>query len=157
MVKGQRLLAIHVLARLHGVDRGQRVPVIRDGDQYGVDVAAIAQVAEVFVDIDSRAAAVQDVERGLIAMVAIDVAHRGHLHALVGNQVVGQVMPPAEITDANRTDNTRSLEPVPPAWRRRLMAQSWERPARRPRSSLRMCERVGARRSVTARDSWCAS
>ena len=43
----QRLLAVHVLARLAGVDRHQRVPVVGRGDDDGVDVLAVEQLAVV--------------------------------------------------------------------------------------------------------------
>src|SRR5436853_410292 len=45
----QRLLAVDVLTLAHGVDGAEGVPVVRRGDQDGVDVLIVVQFAEVAV------------------------------------------------------------------------------------------------------------
>ena len=56
MVRRQRLLAVHVLARLAGVDRDQRVPVVGRGDDDRVDVLVVEQLAVVGVGLAGPAA-----------------------------------------------------------------------------------------------------
>jgi hypothetical protein len=46
---GQRLLAIDVLAGAGGEDAGDGVPVVRRGDDDGIDVFALEEIAEVGV------------------------------------------------------------------------------------------------------------
>src|SRR5262249_49710644 len=46
-IVGERLLAIDVLAGAGGLDARDRVPVVRRGDDHGVDVLASQHVAEV--------------------------------------------------------------------------------------------------------------
>jgi hypothetical protein len=47
----QRLLAVDVLARLHGVDADLGVPVVGRADDDGVDVLAVEELAVVLVDV----------------------------------------------------------------------------------------------------------
>ena len=51
-VVGQRLLDVDVLARLAGPDGGQGVPMVGRGDDDGVDVLVVEQLADVAVDGD---------------------------------------------------------------------------------------------------------
>ena len=92
--------------------------MVGHGDQHGVDILAIAQVAEVLVDVDRLAGAVQHVERRLVAMVAIHVADGGHLNALVGDQLAGQVMPAAQVARRRSSRRPRGRwGPARRAWR----------------------------------------
>jgi len=66
LVDGQRqgFLAIDILARLHGRDGNQGVPVIGDDDRHGVDVRPCEQFAEVLVGVDAFAPAAGNLRRG---------------------------------------------------------------------------------------------
>ena len=75
----QRLLAIHVLARLARLDRRDGVPMVGRGDEHGVDVLAGEHVAEVVVLVaafGARGGAVVLVDPllGVAAAVGVDVA-----------------------------------------------------------------------------------
>jgi len=48
---GERLLDIHVLARLAGHDQGQAMPVVRRTDDHRVDVPVFDQIAEIRIDL----------------------------------------------------------------------------------------------------------
>jgi len=106
LADGQRqgLLAVNILAGAGGGDGGQSVPMVREGDEHGVDIGAAEQVAEVFVDgatlVDPRLAsaavmpfdevaggfapgdAAVPVARGL----PIDIANGHDLDAFVGEE-----------------------------------------------------------------------
>ncbi len=65
----QRLLAIDVLLRVGRGDHVQRVPVIRRGDDHGVNVLAREQIAEILV---LRAS----LERTLVRLFAVVILHQ---------------------------------------------------------------------------------
>ena len=71
--QGQRLLAVDVLARLHGVDADLGVPVVGRADDHGVDVLAVEELAVVLVDV-GLALADALVVLGLLGVALVDVA-----------------------------------------------------------------------------------
>ena len=74
------------------------------GNQDGVEVGAIAQVAKIFVDANAFALTRQDVFGRLVPMVAIDVANGGDFNPLVAHEDV-EMMSAAEVAGADRTDD----------------------------------------------------
>jgi hypothetical protein len=81
----QRLLAIHVLARLAGFDDRDRVPEVRRGDADRIQVLTRQQFAEIVrlvAALVGRVAAVRrlDAVLGVFAASAIDFADGQHLH-----------------------------------------------------------------------------
>ena len=85
----QRLLAVDVLALAHGVDGDQGVPVVGRGDDDGVDVLAVEQLAEVLVGFDftyrflEAVAGLLDLVHGPVAVAAIHVADGDVLDAVL--------------------------------------------------------------------------
>ena len=82
-VVGRGLLDVHVLARLAGPDRRQRVPVVGRGDDDRVDVLVVEQLAQVGVRLDARIvrAELLDLrhEMGLVAVAQGGEAQAGNL------------------------------------------------------------------------------
>ena len=101
------LLDVDILARLHGPDAGQRMPVVRRGDADGVDVLRLQQLADVLVGLHLHALLFEFasllLEQRLVHIaqrhdarvaqfaVALDVIgaaaakpHDGHAHGIAG-------------------------------------------------------------------------
>jgi hypothetical protein len=85
--QGQRLLAVHVLAVLHGLDGVDRVPVGGAGDEHRVDVRTLADFAEITVDLqalvvlaDLLGIVVVDALGALVQANGLHIADRGDLH-----------------------------------------------------------------------------
>ena len=84
----QRLLHEHVLARLAGLDGGQRVPVVRRGHHHGVEIFALQQLSEVVVRIGFVALRLFHRRHGGIEMLLVEIAdgrrdHVGLSHELI--------------------------------------------------------------------------
>ena len=71
-----RLFDVHVLAAFGGVDRLDRVPVVRRGDHDGVDVFALEDVAVIVIGLHARPGGFQGVGQTLL----VDIAHRGDIN-----------------------------------------------------------------------------
>src|SRR4029077_353197 len=82
--QGEWFLAVHVLARLHRLDRGNGVPVLGRGNAHGVDVRPTDQLTEVDVRCASLvlsfpAIRLLDSLLGMFATGAVDLADRQRL------------------------------------------------------------------------------
>ena len=98
MVRRQRLLAVDVLLGLAGGHEVQGVPVVGRGDDDGVEVLAVEQLAEVGVGIGLAAGLLAGGEQvGLV-----DVADGGDLAIVVRQEGVEQLV--AAIADADEAE-----------------------------------------------------
>ena len=98
------LFAIHVLAGLGGVHRHRGVPVRAGGDQHGVDIVAVEQLAKV-AKHEAALIAVQFVDPLLDGDAAgfLDVADGGELHVLLLQEAAQVVR--AAVADADAADD----------------------------------------------------
>ena len=76
----ERLLDKHVLARLAGLDGGQRVPVVRRGHHHGVEIFALQQLAEIVELFGLVALRLLDGRRGGVEVLLIEIADRRRDH-----------------------------------------------------------------------------
>ena len=84
-VVAARLLDVHVLARLAGPNRQQRVPMVRRGDRDGVEILVVEHLAEVLhalgrvaaALLDRRAAGSEQPAVGIDQIGDLDVLHAG--------------------------------------------------------------------------------
>ena len=90
------LLAVDVLAGLHGQDGTQGVPVVAGGDQHGVDVGPSEQIEHVAIH-GAIVVAILLVGHGLDRLAALgpDVAYGHELHVRLGHHALDQVVPAA--------------------------------------------------------------
>ncbi len=107
LVNGQRLrlLAIHVLAVLHGVEGNQRVPMVRRGDQHGVNIRPPGDLVKIVVG-SAIAVAVASIDRafGLVPVAGHHVANRHDLHLFEAQEtahVAAALAPHADATHDN--------------------------------------------------------
>ena len=123
-----RLLDVHVLARGHGVDGDLRVPMVRRGDQHGVDVVAIQEVP-----IIERAVGAAD-PFCPVQPPLVNIAHRGDLHVIV----VGPLHQLSEMAGAHSAaaDDAKADAIVRAERRRARQAWNHERPAGDSRCDL---------------------
>ncbi|MFO0927219.1 MAG: hypothetical protein U0736_09295 [Gemmataceae bacterium] len=94
----QRLLAVDVLAGLAGVDRLQRVPVVRGDDHHRVEVGPLQQLAVVVVLLGLAA----DLGGGEVEVRLVDVADRRDLAVLVLQKGVEHLV--AAVAQADEAD-----------------------------------------------------
>ena len=111
LADGQRkwLLAVDVLAGLHGLDRLNGVPVGRGGDHDRVDVGAGEQLAEVAIDRNALVVRAEALGIGLpdqvaadLEPVALDIAERDDLNVLAAEAALQ--MPPHHLAHADQAD-----------------------------------------------------
>ena len=90
-----RLFEIHVLAGLAGQDRRQGVPVVGRGDDDGVDVIAVEDLAEVLDDFRTLALLLFDVVGRLTGVAGVDVADHRDRDLLINERIHVRATHPA--------------------------------------------------------------
>ncbi len=84
----QRLLDEHVLARLAGMDRRQRVPVVRRGHHHRIQFFPLEQLAEVVELLGLLSLRLFDESRGAVEVRLIQIAHSHGGHVGVFHELV---------------------------------------------------------------------
>ncbi len=97
----QRLLAVDVLARPHGVDADLGVPVVGRADDDGVDILAIEELAVVLVDVGLPLADAT-VGLGLLGVALVDVADGQEVAVLGGPAGVARTLAAARRSGRGR-------------------------------------------------------
>ncbi len=72
----QRLFAIDIFTGFHRVDRDQRVPMVRRGDERRIDIGAIEELAKILVSGNWFTLRVRTLLGTTFTPNAIDIAHR---------------------------------------------------------------------------------
>ncbi len=78
-VVGNRFLDVHILAREHGLNRGEGMPVVRCGDDHSVQVFAVEHRAIVARALGLIALLFLDAFHRLVGVFVIDVGNRNDL------------------------------------------------------------------------------
>ena len=78
-VVGHRLLDIHILAGLHGPDRGEGVPVIGGRDGHRVDVLVVEHAAHVGFDLGALSGLFKDGGSRGLGAAAVHIHQGGDL------------------------------------------------------------------------------
>ena len=132
-VVADRLLDVHVLARLAGVDRRQGVPVVGRGDDHGVDVLGVEHLAVVAHGRRLVAPRLLDPVGGLRGVTVVDVgdARRSRRPAVPGT-CRGAGCPGSRPRSGRALPDRPRRRPLAPGSSRR--PRRWPRPQRSRRS-----------------------
>ena len=98
------LLAVDVLAGHHGVDRRQGVPVVGRGDDDGVDVLAVEQLAIVLDGLGVDAPGLLHLRGGLGGVAVVDVGRGDELDLLVREEGLHHVVAAVARADQGEPD-----------------------------------------------------